>query len=116
MIITREFNFDAAHYLENYDGKCANLHGHTFFLSISLKGNADPKTDMVLDFTKLKAIVNEEIIEVLDHKYLNDVLDFNPTCENIAKWIYDKLKMRLCDLHSVELKEGLGGSAEYSLD
>jgi 6-pyruvoyltetrahydropterin/6-carboxytetrahydropterin synthase len=112
MIIKKTFHFDAAHFLENYDGPCKNLHGHTFLLTIALQGKVDDHTGMVLDFRKLKAIVKQEILCKVDHVCLNEVLDFNPTCENMVKWIYEKLNTKL-NIHSIELKEGLGGSARY---
>jgi 6-pyruvoyltetrahydropterin/6-carboxytetrahydropterin synthase len=93
MIITKIFTFDAAHKLVDYDGPCAKLHGHTYILHISLKGEIN-KTGLVMDFKDLKRIVNDEILSHLDHSFLNDVIA-QPTAENIAMWILGKLKHKL---------------------
>jgi len=85
--ISNRFSFDAAHYLPWYDGKCANLHGHTWEVEITVEGVVDPQTGMVLDFIVLKQIV-EPWIENLDHSLLNDEIS-NPTAENIALWFRD---------------------------
>lgn len=89
MILTKIFKFDAAHNLTKYHGKCEKLHGHTYKLVVSISGIPDNE-GMVMDFVELKKLVNEEVIKVLDHSYLNDIIP-NPTAENIAIWIWDKL-------------------------
>lgn len=102
MLITKEFIFDAAHKLERYDGACKNLHGHTYKLHVSVKG--EPKEDgMVIDFGILKKIVKEHALNKLDHSYLNEIIR-QPTAENIIIWIWDKLKDKL-DLHELKLWE-----------
>ncbi|RKD27341.1 6-pyruvoyltetrahydropterin/6-carboxytetrahydropterin synthase [Caminicella sporogenes DSM 14501] len=88
--VTKIFTFDSAHKLENYDGNCKYLHGHTYKLEITVRGKTDYR-GMVIDFNELKKIVNEKIISKLDHKYLNDVFDFNTTCENMVVWIFNEL-------------------------
>ncbi|WIF94222.1 6-carboxytetrahydropterin synthase QueD [Caminicella sporogenes] len=88
--VTKIFTFDSAHKLENYDGNCKYLHGHTYKLEITIRGKTDYR-GMVIDFNELKKIVNEKIISKLDHKYLNDVFDFNTTCENMVVWIFNEL-------------------------
>lgn len=90
--ITRDFKFDSAHNLLNYKGKCQFLHGHTYFLSISIKKRIDKETGMVLDFSILNKIVNDCIIEEFDHKYINDVMEQNPTAENMLIWIWERLE------------------------
>ena len=90
MFITKEFRFSAAHNITNYHGKCEELHGHTFKLSVTLQGTPG-KANMILDFRIFKDIVQKNIINLLDHKYLNNLLK-NPTAENICAWIFDKLK------------------------
>ncbi len=90
MFVTKEFKFDAAHFLTDYHGKCEKLHGHTYKLHVTVKG--DVKEDgMVMDFVELKKIVNERVISKLDHSLLNDTID-NPSAENIAIWIWNRLK------------------------
>ena len=90
--ITREFTFDSCHKLIDYDGKCANLHGHTYHLQISLKKRIDPETGMVIDFGVLNKTVSKLILEKIDHVYLNDVMDINPTAENMLCWIWKQLE------------------------
>lgn len=92
-----ESHFDAAHYLPNYPGKCANLHGHTYRTIIEIEGEINEKTGMLIDFTTLKKEVHR-IIDKLDHTLLNNIIP-NPTAENIAKWIKFQL------LKSEELKK-----------
>jgi len=75
-------HFDAAHFLKNYKGKCKNLHGHRW--EVEVKASVKYlKDDMVIDFAILKSVIDD-----LDHKCLNDIVEFNPTAENIVKYIY----------------------------
>ena len=92
--ITKIFNFGSAHNLTSYHGKCENLHGHNYQLEVSVTGIPD-KEGMVIDYKKIKKVVKENVINKLDHKYLNDVLDFSPTSENILLWIEKKIKDKL---------------------
>ena len=92
MEVTKEFQFDSCHNLLNYDGPCVRLHGHTYKLFVSLKKRIDINTDMALDFVTLKKVVKEHIIDKLDHYYLNDVLKFNTTAENMLVWIWERLE------------------------
>jgi len=89
MLINKIFTFDAAHKLPNYNGKCANLHGHTWKLIVSLEGEIK-ENGMIVDFKELKDKVNEKVIDKLDHSYLNDAIS-NPTCENLLLWIKEQL-------------------------
>lgn len=102
MLITKEFTFDSAHKLDWHHGKCKNLHGHTYKLQVTVKGNLN-KNGVVIDFGDLKEIANKKVIEVLDHKYLNELIQ-NPTAENIVIWIWNRLKREL-SLHEVKLWE-----------
>lgn len=88
--VTKIFTFDSAHKLDNYDGVCKNLHGHTYKLEITVRGKTDCR-GMVVDFNDLKRITKEKIIEKLDHKFLNEIFDFNTTCENMVVWIFNEL-------------------------
>ncbi|NQS89787.1 6-carboxytetrahydropterin synthase QueD [Patescibacteria group bacterium] len=106
--LSRDFWFDAAHKIVDYSGKCENLHGHTYKLTVTITGEL--KTGgMVLDFAILKQVVEENVLERLDHKYLNDVFE-NPTTEIIAQWIFDVLNEEFrklnCSLHEITLYEG----------
>ncbi len=105
--VSREFKFDAAHKVVDYNGKCENLHGHTYFLKVTIRGELK-NSGMVLDFAILKKEVNK-IVDQLDHKYLNDLFE-NPTTEHVAIFIFEKLKKAFekyqCDLYEVQLSEG----------
>ena len=105
MRLCREFYFDAAHYIPNYKGKCENMHGHTYKLEIVVEGDIK-KDGMIIDFSKLKEIVNREVLEKLDHHDLNKVVE-NPTAEHIVNWISEQLKGKL-SLCSIKLWEGSG--------
>jgi 6-pyruvoyltetrahydropterin/6-carboxytetrahydropterin synthase len=91
--ITKTFEFDSAHKLDWYKGKCSNLHGHRWTLSVTVEGKLN-KNGIVMDFGDLKKLVNEEIIEKLDHKYLN-LIFLNPTAENIALKIFDVISKKV---------------------
>ena len=90
MRVTRAFTFDAAHDLPWHPGKCRNLHGHTYRLEVSVEGPVGSH-GVVTDFADLDDVVHREVIDRLDHTYLNDVLD-NPTAENIAADIWKRLE------------------------
>lgn len=78
-----KLGFEAAHNLYNYHGACSQLHGHSYKLSVTVEGEVD-KNGFVFDFGWVKRIVKENIIDIYDHKYLNDMFDFNPTAENMV--------------------------------
>ncbi|OGJ44115.1 6-carboxytetrahydropterin synthase QueD [Candidatus Peregrinibacteria bacterium RIFOXYA12_FULL_33_12] len=90
MLVTKEFKFSAAHFLTQYHGQCEYLHGHNYRLQVTIQGPKF-KNGMVVDFGILKKVVKEKVIDKLDHKNLNDFLK-NPSAENIAVWIWGKLK------------------------
>ena len=107
MLLSKEFVFDAAHNLIHYHGKCEKLHGHTYRLKITLEGQPDAE-GMIMDFIELSKIVKENIISILDHSYINDIIS-QPSAENIALWIWDKLenfvKRENCSLYEVDVWE-----------
>ncbi|MEO0092173.1 MAG: 6-carboxytetrahydropterin synthase QueD [candidate division WOR-3 bacterium] len=83
--------FSSAHYLKDYQGKCEELHGHNYLIVVYITGPKIPKSGMLYDFRKIK----EYLKTILpDHKCLNDIYNFNPTTENLAKYFYDKIKKR----------------------
>ncbi|MFW6243339.1 MAG: 6-carboxytetrahydropterin synthase QueD [bacterium] len=93
LTISKDFSFDASHYLMDYVGKCANHHGHRYMLRITLKRRSFDDTDMVMDFGELKEKVNKYVIDKLDHTCLNDVFrDINPTAENMVFLIWSVLE------------------------
>ena len=115
--ISKGFKFEAAHQLPNYVGKCAELHGHTYTLQVTV--GADPaainldKSGILIDFGVLKRIVNEEIIEKYDHKYLNDFFPV-PSAEVMVLLFTKAISDRLLAVDSrlrvtrVRLYEGAG--------
>jgi len=127
-----------AHALDNYNGKCRFIHGHTFHFSVTLKGyilndESDPKNGMVMDFGELKAILKEEIADHFDHSLILkdtspyaivakvsperiNLLPFQPTCENLLIHFVEKVKNRLPEntvLHSATLQETPSNIAEW---
>jgi 6-pyruvoyltetrahydropterin/6-carboxytetrahydropterin synthase len=102
MLLRKDFTFDAAHFLPAYQGKCENLHGHTFFLSVTIQGSPGPE-GMIIDFAQFGKLVWDEIVTYLDHRNLNELFPV-PSTENIAQWVYDKAEM-LCHAHHLRLYE-----------
>ena len=102
--ITRRFTFEACHYLPYHDGKCKYLHGHSYVLEVSVKNVVLPETGMVMDFGKLKDIVNEKVVDVLDHSFFNDLIPY-PTCEYMIMWIWRQLSQDVKGLSRLKLYE-----------
>lgn len=99
VLVSKEFTFDAAHHLHNYEGKCKNLHGHTYRAVLGVSGYTDER-GLMIDFGDIKNIWKEKIEIYLDHRYLNETLPpMNTTAENIVVWIYEKLHEALLDKH-----------------
>lgn len=92
--VTKIFTIDSAHRLEDYNGACENLHGHTYKLEVTVTAEVDVY-GFVIDFNILNDVVKKHIVKKLDHQYFNDIFDFNPTCENVAMWIWDRLEEEL---------------------
>jgi len=89
-----EEHFDAAHYLRNYHGKCENLHGHRFKVVVRLEATKLNEVGLAYDFAQLKHYLRE-LLAQFDHACLNDIAPFEkiePSCENIAATMYDKLQ------------------------
>ena len=139
--ITKQFSFETGHALYGYDGKCKNVHGHSYKLSVTVIGtpildNNNVKFGMVIDFTDLKKIVKEEIVDNFDHatvfnkntphvELANELsnrghhvilVDYQPTSENMvidfAKKIQDRLPATI-QLHSLKLQETESSFAEW---
>lgn len=139
--ITKQFSFETGHALYGYDGKCRNVHGHSYKLSVTVIGNpihdkSNVKYGMVIDFGDLKKIVNEEIVDIFDHatvfngntphvelaKELKDrghhvlLVDYQPTSEMMVIDFAKKIKSRLPEnikLHSIRLQETDSSYAEW---
>ena len=110
-----EMYFSSAHNLRGYKGKCEDLHGHNWKVQACLAKKTLDKAGMVLDFKDLKMKLNS-VLETLDHKYLNSIPYFkkaNPTSENIAKYIFDRIKKNGLGLSSVTVWENNTSSATY---
>jgi 6-pyruvoyltetrahydropterin/6-carboxytetrahydropterin synthase len=107
MEIFKEFHFEAAHRLPNVPQghKCARLHGHSFLVRLCVTGEAEEPSGWVMDFGDIKAAF-KPILAQLDHYYLNDIEGLeNPTSENIARWIWTKLRPVLPELSAIEIRE-----------
>jgi len=103
--ITKIFRFAAAHHLPGHARLCQYSHGHEWKLEVTVRGFVDPVTNMVLDFSDLKAIVKNVIIDVLDHNYINDII-WNPTAENLCAWILAELNANgLTNVSKIKLWE-----------
>lgn len=107
--ITKRMEIAGAHRLNlPYESKCANLHGHNWIITIHCKSDKLTDYGMVVDFTHVKRMIHDR----LDHQCLNDILDFNPTAENMAKWICDQIP----SCWKVEVQESEGNIATYEVD
>jgi len=138
--LTKVSRFEMAHALWNYDGLCRNIHGHSYILAVTVIGEPcadinNPKYGMVMDFGELKRIVKEEIIDPMDHtlvvsnkaphKELKnipqmldrlEIVDYQPTCENLLIDFVGRLKRRLPEnvkLHRLKLNETANSYAEW---
>jgi len=138
--ITKIFHFEAAHALSGYDRKCRNIHGHSYELRVTVKGMplnepGNPKNGMVIDFHDLKSIVNQEVVDKLDHsfiignnmpkdfveitkKYFDKVVElpYQPTTENMLADFAQRIKQHLpqnVELYSVTLQETRDNIAEW---
>ena len=138
--VTKEFNFEMAHALWNYDGPCRNIHGHSYKLFVTVIGNTienkdSTKLGMVIDFSDLKSIVKKKVVDYFDHsvvvssmagkpeiqnieqmfdKYF--VVDYQPTCENLVTHMASLIKADLPDgirLFSLRLVETATSFAEW---
>lgn len=113
--LRREFGFEAAHRLPNTpEGhKCRRLHGHSFKVTVEIKGQVDEETGWVIDFADLKEAW-QPLHDQLDHYYLNEVEGLeNPTSEMLARWIWERLEPSLPLLHSVTVHETCRTSCTY---
>ena len=108
-IVKKRMEIAGAHRLNlNYESKCANLHGHNWIVTVWCKSQTLDANGMVMDFTHIKRQVQDK----LDHKCLNDVVPFNPTAENIAKWVCEQIP----HCYRVSVQESEGNVATYERD
>ena len=102
--------FQAAHFLKGYRGKCEKMHGHTFHVEVNVVVTELDKTGIGIDFTEIK----QKLSEILpDHTLLNEVYDFNPSAENLARHFFFELK-KLFPVKEVTVWESEDASATYS--
>jgi 6-pyruvoyltetrahydropterin/6-carboxytetrahydropterin synthase len=114
--IFKEFTFEAAHRLpfvpEGH--KCARLHGHSYRVEIHVGGEVDPRTGWIMDFADVKAAF-KPFLNRLDHYYLNEIEGLeNPTSENLARWIWERLEAALPRLARVVVRETCTSGCVYS--
>ena len=96
--VTKVFTFDAAHLLVNYHGPCANMHGHTYKLEVTLYSEKGILNQgMLMDFTDVKKVVSDIILDKVDHKILNEVLPCPTTAECMAEYFFTRLDNYLSD-------------------
>lgn len=107
--VTKRLEISAAHRLDlDYESKCASYHGHNWIVTVHCRAARLNANGMVTDFTHIK----QAIVDRLDHKCLNDVLPFNPTAENIARWICENVE----NCYRVDVQESEGNIASYEID
>ena len=113
--ITKQFKFEAAHSLPNHDGKCKNLHGHSYLLEVTVSGEkhtSGSKEGMIIDFGDMSKIVEDNIISKWDHQFLNDILPFTTTAENLAEECFKVLEKTGLQVEKVKLWETFKAFAE----
>jgi len=113
--LAKDFRFEAAHYLPNLpDGhKCRRMHGHSFRGEIAVRGQVDPHTGWLMDFGDLKQIT-APLVDQLDHNLLNEIEGLeNPTSENVAIWIWLRLRPQLPILQRVTIEETCTSRCHY---
>ncbi len=130
IFVTRIEHFSSSHILKNPNlseernkevfGKCNNFHGHNYYLEVTLKGVPDPESGYVFDLKELKTIIDDNILKIVDHRFLNDLEIFKnivPTTENMAVvfWniLKDKVKRKNAELYSIKIYETAKNVVEY---
>jgi len=107
--ISKRMEIAGAHNLKlDYNSKCENIHGHNWIVVVHCKAKELNRNGMVEDFTSVKKLIHDK----LDHRYINDIVDFNPTAENIAKWIAEQIPT----CYKVEVQESEGNIAIYEVE
>ncbi len=115
MKLFKKFRFEAAHSLPQVppDHQCARLHGHSFTVEVEIEGPLDPVMGWVMDYAEITAFF-QPVLDELDHRCLNEIQGLeNPTSENLAVWIWDRLKPRCDRLAAVIVAETCTARCEY---
>lgn len=105
--LRKSFQFEAAHFLPKLPQghKCRRLHGHSFQVEIAVEGDVNEELDWLMDYADISSAF-KPLLEILDHSFLNEIEGLeNPTSENIAKWIWERLKPSLPQLKEVVVAE-----------
>jgi len=113
--LLKEFTFEAAHHLPNVPAghKCSRLHGHSYRVAIHVRGPVGARTGWVMDFADIKTAF-EPLRDQLNHRCLNEIEGLsNPTCENLARWIWERLHPALPNLCKVVVKESDDSGCVY---
>ena len=116
MEIYRSFRIHASRFLPKLPKThiCSSMHGHTFNITIYVKGDIDNQTGFVMDFYDVDNIFNKHVHSIIDHKILNDIEGLeNPTSEILATWIWHKLKLHIPLLEKIEVSEDFGTGIIY---
>lgn len=107
--VKKRIEISASHRLDlDYESKCTALHGHNWIITVHCRAKELDRNGMVTDFTDIKSTVMGK----LDHAYLNDVVPFNPTAENLARWICENVT----NCYRVDIQESEGNVASYEVD
>ncbi|QQR89626.1 MAG: 6-carboxytetrahydropterin synthase QueD [Myxococcales bacterium] len=115
--IEKTFGFEAAHRLPEVGEhhKCFNLHGHSFRVTLRVRGPVDPRKGWIVDFAELRSAW-QPLMDILDHHYLNDIEGLeNPTSEVLAAWIAEHITIKGAKLHSVTIHETCTSAATVYL-
>ncbi|MCH5245922.1 MAG: 6-carboxytetrahydropterin synthase QueD [Muribaculaceae bacterium] len=104
--VNKRLEISGAHSLSlSYPSKCSHIHGHNWIITVFCKSASLNQDGMVVDFSHVKQLIHNK----LDHRNLNEIFDFNPTAENIARWICDQIET----CYRVEIQESEGNIAIY---
>lgn len=104
--VSKRLEIAGSHQLTlNYDSKCQNLHGHNWIVTVHCKSETLDENGMVVDFTHIKTAITDK----LDHRHINDIVPFNPTAENMARWICEQIP----NCYKVSVQESEGNIATY---
>ena len=94
MKIGKHFEFEASHILPKHPGKCSRMHGHSYKLTVLVDGPIEKESGMVIDFSVIKDVVKEEVINKYDHRHMNDYFE-NPTAENMVQNFFNAINKKL---------------------